>query len=406
VPSSDWEVRHSCLSAYYVAAQAVDRGANVYDSGLYSLPADKPGDKRKPRLLGPFRVDVYEYPPPFLLLPRALAVVAPDFPRFRPLWFGLTGAVVMLAMLFTARQLGPAAGTRALLLSPLLWAAVPSLSVLQKGNVQGMIIALAMAAMVLFQRRRFAAGGLLLAYATASKLFPGLLLVYLLARRQWLALAWTAGASAVLVSLTLLVLGWSPFAHFLDHLPGLVGGEAFPAFQNPAAIAINYSLPGLVFKVGLFGVPGASFGAAKVVGWIYTLVAVAVTVLVARQKVSDAGQPVIWLAILSVATLRSPFLPQAYAGFCTLWLLTLLAATSAPSVRTLGLIIATWLALNIFWPLDWAIDPRLLAAVTTIPQAVTIAVAAMALRRHGRTDPGAPQTNRSGRNLVVPGTTA
>jgi hypothetical protein len=43
VPSSDWEVRHSCLSAYFVAAQAADKGANVYDSGLYSLPVDKPG---------------------------------------------------------------------------------------------------------------------------------------------------------------------------------------------------------------------------------------------------------------------------------------------------------------------------------------------------------------------------
>ena len=53
--------------------------------------------------------------------------------------------------------------------------------------------------------------------------------------------------------------GWAPYQAFLRHLPGLLSGEAFPAFDNPNAIAKNYSVPGMVFKLGLFGLPGASF---------------------------------------------------------------------------------------------------------------------------------------------------
>ena len=70
VPSSRWEVLHSCVTAYYVAGKAAPDVPNVYDDALYSLPGD-PSAPRKPRLLDGFRVDVYEYPPPFLLLPRA-----------------------------------------------------------------------------------------------------------------------------------------------------------------------------------------------------------------------------------------------------------------------------------------------------------------------------------------------
>ena len=126
----------SCVSAYYVAAKSAGEGANVYDDSLYTAPDDDPRAPRKARMLGPFRVDVFEYPPPFLSVPRALLVLAPDFVPFRSLWFGLSGAVVLVAMLVMARFMGPSAGTRALLYSPLIWASFNTVSTLQKGNVQ------------------------------------------------------------------------------------------------------------------------------------------------------------------------------------------------------------------------------------------------------------------------------
>ncbi|MBF5044952.1 DUF2029 domain-containing protein [Aggregicoccus sp. 17bor-14] len=381
VPSSDWEVRHSCLTAYSVAAQAVERTPRIYDDALYDAPGSSATGVRTPRMLGPFRVDVFEYPPPFLLLPRAVGVLAPDFLRQRLLWFALEAGLMLGALLAVARALGPTVGTRALLMSPLVWVAYPTLSVLQKGNVQGAVIAASMLAMLLFERRRWAAGGAVLAFVTLSKLFPGMLLVYLLARRQWRALAWTAVMGAVWLGLSLLDLGGAPYAAFLERLPQILGGEAFPAFRNPAAMAINFSVPGLAFKLKLFGVPGMGFAAAKALGWVYTLVVIAAAWAAGRRTSTPAERPLAWLTLLLLATLRSPFLPQAYAAFTPLWLLTLLAATAAPHARTLAALGLTWLGLNVFWPLDWTLAPRTLALLSGVPQLLTFALAALALAR-------------------------
>lgn len=69
------------------------------------------------------------------------------------------------------------------------------------------------------------------------------------------------------------------------------------------------SVPGIVFKLGLYGVPGLSFGAAKIVGWAYTAIVIGATVHLARRPLAHAYEPLAWLAILVLATLRSPLLP-------------------------------------------------------------------------------------------------
>ena len=381
VPDSGWEVRHSCLSAYFVAGEAVGRGGDAYDEGLYTAAGDTGVGVRKARMLGPFGIDVYEYPPPFLLVPRALRLLTTDFSRTRALWFGLNVAVILLAMLAVARRMGPVFATRAILLLPMALVGMSMLNTLQKGNIQPVVIALAMVAMAWFERRRWAGGAVLLAYSILAKLYPGMLGVYLLARRQWRAAAWTAAMGVVLLAASVADTGTAPFASFLHFLPGVLSGEAFPAFRNPGAIAINLSVPGLAFKAGLFGVPGMGFGAAKVLGWLYTAVIVFVTVRVGQRTQADAEKPLVWLAILILATMRSPFLPQGYGVVPALWLLTLLAATYAPTGKTLALVVVTAVALNLHWPLDWPMDPRLRAVLYTIPQAITIGIAVLALRR-------------------------
>ena len=379
-PSSTFERKHSCLTSYHVAGTAVGEGRNVFDPALYNAPDDDPTRQRRPAQLGPFNIDIYEYPPPFLLLARALHVAAPDFFRLRALWHGLTIALLLAATLAAVRLLDRASGTRALLLAPFFWLAPPTVSALQKGNAQVAIAALCVLALALFHRRLFAAGGFLLAFATLAKLFPGMLVVYLLVRRQWRAASWTAGMGVAILVVSLLDTGLTPYRAFLDHLPGLLSGEAFAAFRSPNAVAINLSVPGIVFKLKLLGVPGMGFPAMKIVGWIWNLAILAVTVTLARRTRGDR-EILAWLAVLVLATLRSPFLPQAYGAIPPLWLLTLFAATLVPTTRTLLLTIAAVVVFAHYEPQDWPIALGLRLVLVSVTQVAMIALPLLMLRR-------------------------
>jgi hypothetical protein len=378
-PSDSWEVHHSCLSAYFCAVEAVDKTPNIYDESLYALPGN-PNEPRQGRTLDTFKIDQYEYPPTFLLLPRVLHALAPTFLAHRALWFGLNLLVLMGAMLIAARYLSGAAATRAILFVPLMFVAIPTLSMLQKGNIQGMVIALSVVAMLWLERGKHAAGGAVLAYTIVGKLYPGLLLIYLLARKQWSALAWTAGFGTLYLILSVADVGIEPYRAFVHHLPGLMSGEAFPAFRNPAALAINLSIPGLAFKLKLFDVPGMGFGAAKIIGWIYTAIALWLTVLFARRARTDEEKLFVILSIVILATLRSPFLPTAYATYPAVWLLTLMSAAAVPSGRTLAVTLVAWVLLTLYVPMQW-IQPRALAILTLLPQITMIVLPLVLLAR-------------------------
>jgi hypothetical protein len=380
-PSSDFELRHLCLTAYFVAADVVRSHPNVYDESLYELPGGDPTRPRRPKMLGIFSVDQYEYPPPFLLVPRALSWAAPGLLSLRALWFGLSGLVLLGALVVAARALDPPGATRALVLAPFVLGAPATLSTLQKGNVQLLVIALAVLAMALFANRRRAAGGAVLAFISVAKLYPGLLVVYLLARREWRAALWTSGFAAFFVALTLADVGWAPFAAFRGHLPGLLSGEAFPAFRNPAAYSFNVSIPGLLFKAKLFGITDAGFGAMRAAGTLYTLVALAVTVLIGLRARDGASAPIVCLTVLVFATLRSPFLPWTYGTFPALWLATLLAATAAPRQSILWTWIAAVFGLGVVIPIDAGLSPQAMAILTTVPQALMIGVAILGVRQ-------------------------
>jgi hypothetical protein len=227
---------------------------------------------------------------------------------------------------------------------------VPTAVVLtfQIGNVQLAFIALPLLGMLALERGRFATGGLLLGFAAVSKLFPALLIVYLLLRREWRAAAWTIGACAALGLIALADMGWTPFAAFLDHLPKLLSGEAFagPLLANPDAAAINQSIPGIVFKLRYLGGPLWSFGAARLVGWAYTAVVLGAVWWFARHPLEPGRAPLVWLGILILASMRSPFLPQ-YGLFPSIWLATLAMGVwwARPAAR--ALCVALWAALAV-----------------------------------------------------------
>jgi alpha-1,2-mannosyltransferase len=379
VPSSDWELRHSCLTAYFVAADVVRRHPNVYDESLYAAPGGDPTRPRKPQMLGMFRVDQYEYPPPFLLAPRALSWAAPGFLRLRALWFGVSGLILLVALLVAARSLGARSATRALLLAPFVLASPATLSTLQKGNVQVVVIAVSVIAMALIARRHHAGGAALLACVTVAKLYPGLLVLYLIGRREWRAVAWTCAFAGLVVMVTIADIGLAPFSAFTQHLPGLLGGEAFPAFRNPASIAVNVSIPGVVFKLKMLGLTGMGFAAMHLVGTLYMLVAIVVTIFLGLRAREAGDGPLVWLTVLVLATLRSPFLPWAYGTLPAVWLVTVMAATDVPRPWPIWQWLTAVIVLGALIPPD-VVNAYTMAILSTVAQLLMIAVGVLAVR--------------------------
>ena len=346
-PASRFLVQHSCVSAYYVAGRVVTQVPDVYANALYSFPQADTTGPRHARMLGPFRVDPYEYPPTFLPLPRLLQRLTPDFFDFRRLWFALNLLVVAMGLIAVARRVDTALGTHTLWLTPFAIAPLGIATTFQMGNVQLAFIALPLLGMLALERGRRATGGLLLGYATVSKLFPALLIGYLLLRRDWRGAAWTIGACAALALIALADVGWTPFAAFLDHLPKLLSGEAFAGLtRNQDAVAINQSVPGLVFKLRFFGGPAWSFGAARIVGWAYTVVLLWAVWRLASGRAEAGRQPLVWLSILILASMRSPFLP-GYGVFPSLWLATLAVGVWWTDTSRRLLFLALWAGLAV-----------------------------------------------------------
>jgi hypothetical protein len=390
---------HSCVSSYWIAGGVVKATPDVYAESLYNLPQADPTAVRRAKKLGPFNVDNYEYPPPFLLAPRLLGLVAPDFWSFRRLWFALNLGFVVIVSVLIARRLDARLGTHAVWLTPFVIAGPAIIATFQAGNVQMAMIALAALAMYCVDRGDHALGGALLAVAIAGKLYPAVFVLYLLLRREWRPVAWTAVFGVALVALSLADIGWEPYRAFLREMPGLMSGEAFSAFRNPNSYGANGSVPGLVFKLKLWGVPYMGYDAMRLVGQIYTVVVVAVTVWAARHTRPDGREPVLWVGILVLATMRSPFM-ATYATFPSLWLGTLVVPLAWRAGRPALPLILAWVALAIsFGPTG--LPPHWNAAWTTAQTILTFVVLVAVLRQLR-----APAAAPDGRAFRVPASQA
>jgi hypothetical protein len=349
-PPVDEGVTHMCMSAYVHAGDLSRRGdPNLYDEHHYpaflggtlghAAPMTSPVAN-----LAEWLEDPFEYPPPFLLLPRLGLALSNDFLVLRTGWFALKLAVLFAALLVVGRALAAERRRFALLLAPALLASLPIMFDLQFGQAHLIAILAAMGGMLAFARGRRALGGALLGASVAAKVFPGILLVYLLLRRDFRAVAWTIGAVGVYALAGLLVLGPAPFATFYDYqLPRIASGEAFSFFmRSDLTIAANWGVFGIPIKLGRLGVPGMTTGVARAVTWVYTFFVLGATVVAARRRRAaergDAEEPLVWLALLILGSLRSPLAPNVYVGAPALWLLALLA----PEVRRRPLAIALY----------------------------------------------------------------
>jgi hypothetical protein len=325
LPFDDFFVHHSCLSAHFQSARLQRQGiANVYDRLNFE------GPEGEPRFLGSFVIDVFIYPPPFLLLSRLGLALSEDFTVWRAVFFGIEGAIVAAGLVLVALSVPGPAGRRALLLTPLVWCSVTLLITLQIGNFHLVAVAGSMLAMLTLERGRHALGGALLSALALCKIFPGILILLLVFQRRWRSLAWVAGFGALWLGLALAVLGEAPFRAMLTYnLPRLADGSALETqFVHPDAIAASHAVFGLVQKLALLGVAGMTLRTAAIASWLFTVALVFFAARGARSTKDPLRRALTWLALLQLASLRSPFTPDTYAHVPLLWILTLILAGS------------------------------------------------------------------------------
>lgn len=319
-PGDDFYIKMD-LAAYIYAGDLSHQGvANVYDANYYRHPETSVLNLSKSLF------SHFEYSPPFLLLSRLALALTNNFLTIRAVWFAIDASLVALIMILLAQWVGERNGMIAALLLPVIWISLPIMYNFQLGQFHITCIALSMAAMMAFDRKRHALGGAMLAIAVITKIFPGLMILYLLIQRRWREVAWTLGFSALLGVLGLIVLGPDPYTAFVNYqIPRILKGEAIAFFNGDAAISTNnQSIYGLVDKLVMLGLPGNWNTLTSMAGWIYTLFLLGLSVMAARSSTSRIKQAQIWLLLLSLAALRSPSAPGVYEVGTTLWLCTFL----------------------------------------------------------------------------------
>lgn len=359
MPGLELAERHSCLTAYFQAACLARVGHdNIYDF-------DSAPELAELADISPFLQDPYQYLPPFLLLPRMLLGITSDFTLLRAQWYVLNVLVTALCWMVAAGWVGGRARQWMIGLLPLFWISFPIQINLQSGNFHLMLAMGAIVAMIAFDRGRFATGGSLLAFTTLSKISPGILGIVLLGRRELRAVGWTAAFGLLLVLAVFPVLGPAPWEAFIHYdLPRLQSGEAF-SFLDASLdeITINFSPFGLPFKLRELGVD-VGWAEARIVGNLYTFLLIVVAVIAAvrlRATVNRSHQLSVWLALLTLAALRSPFAPpNVFIGL--VWLLVLLAA-EAERRWQMACVAALWILLTLWWPMEGVIPAITLSLV-------------------------------------------
>jgi hypothetical protein len=337
VPGDKFRVLHNCFTSYSEAVRyAAADEANIYQEELY-----------RERTIGPLRVDPYHYPPTFLVLPELLRVIDSDFFAQRRLWYGLQTVFFTVGVLGLAWWIGGAAGGMVVLVAPFLLAMPHIATTFQTGNFQSTAFPLALLGMCLITSRRIASGSLMLGYAAAGKIFPGLLVLYLIAARKWRAVAAVAVTGIVIALVALFLFGMDSYRMFLTYeMPRISSGVAFPQIDRINSIHLNGAFYGLLAKLRTQGALFLDTATALRLNSLYGLLVIAIGIATAmRARNHDASTPrgrlllvQLWLALVTLASFRSPFAGFVYAWTGTFWLIVLLAAgAESPRRRALWL---------------------------------------------------------------------
>ena len=351
-------IGHQCLSAYVQAADLARRGEkNLYAEQFYPaflrLTNPHPDPLPSPVTgLSKYLEDPFQYPPQFLLLPGFALAMTNNFMTIRTCWFVLQSLTLLCLMLLLARWIGGREGVLVGLLIPALYASMPFMFNFQFGQFHAMSVALAVAGLVLFENKSVRTGGALLGFSIVAKIFPSILLIYLAWQKKWREIGWTLFFICLYTLITAGFFGATPLYAFLTfELPRFANEQAFTFAWNRDFplffITRNFSIEGFLMKLQLLKIGGIGPATIHAAQWIYSLLLIWFAYFAAsvRHPESRLRSVQIWLALLTLASFRTPLVPAFYAMAPTLFLLCLVAPEIRGRWKYAVLITVFWLVI-------------------------------------------------------------
>jgi alpha-1,2-mannosyltransferase len=296
------------FSAYWTAGGHVLNGQALY------LPDQLAGP------YAPQRQFLYLYPPPLAAFAIPFAALFGDYRLAEWVWTAIGAAIVVWTVLALRRseaigECYPAfAGRGRWLLVGLAFAFPPIVAELVLGNVNILLLGLLTAAWLGVRADRGGKGhdsavggaavaGIAIGIATVVKVFPGLLILWLLLTRRYRAAAWAIGAVVVVAVVTLPFTGLQPW---LDY-PTVLANLSAPSDTTDTLAPTVWLAPLLGFTI------------SRTVVTVIGLVIVVWSARVAPARISFA------IAVL-VSVLIAPALYQHYLAILVLPLLLALGA--------------------------------------------------------------------------------
>ena len=303
------------FSAYWAAGRHLLDGRPIFDA--YQLAGSYPGQ-------GDF---LYLNPPVLAALVSPLSALFPtDFHPAYAIWVGLglavfTAATWCLASRVSRTGLLPAALSPLVLTAAML--ALPSVSgELVNGNVDFFLAGLFAVAWWGIARADTAGerwAGIALGVATLIKIFPALVILWLLLRGRYRAVGWAIAAAAALAVVSVPITGTEPWLQYPAVLLNM-GGAVDTTFALapstwlapllgavPARLIVNLACVTIVVWVARWAAIGVGFGASIVAAllitpllWAHYLTIAVVPFLIALGSGLSAGLLAVVYVVLSV----------------------------------------------------------------------------------------------------------
>ena len=178
---------------------------------------------------------------------------------------------------------------------------------------------------------------------------------------------------------------WRDFLFY--HLPRVQSGEALRFMAaSTREIAFNLAPFGIPFKLGALGLEGWGWDQARLFGNVYTALLLVLAALAGRNEGSPRHRLTVWLAVVLLASLRSPY--AAPFILSTMVVLFLVLVAEVRSRRGVAAFVAVGAVFSLPTPSS---DPRTQIAVSLVRTVALYAFLLWAVLRRETAAPEAPE---------------